>query len=53
MGNGIKVQGRVGECGIRFCNHKGLTGQLGRFHGKFSTDGRAACSQFASLPLEK
>ena len=39
--------------GIRFCNQKGLTGQLGSIHGKFSTDWRAARSDFASLPLEK
>ena len=39
--------------GVRFCNQKGLTGQLGSIHGKFSTDWRAARSDFASLPLEK
>ena len=39
--------------GGRFCNQKGLTGQLGSIHGKFSTDWRAARSEFASLPLEK
>ena len=39
--------------GVRFCNQKGLTGQLGSTHGKFSTDWRAARSDFASLPLEK
>ena len=39
--------------GVRFCNQKGLTGQLGSTHGKFSTDWRAAQRDFASLPLEK
>ena len=38
--------------GVRLCNRKGLTGQLGSIHGKFSTDWRAARSEFASLPLE-
>ena len=39
--------------GIRFCDQKGLTGQLGSIHGKFSTDWRVARSDFPSLPLEK
>ena len=39
--------------GVRFCNQKGLTGQLGSIHGKFSTDWRAARSDFASLPVGK
>ena len=39
--------------GVRFCNQKGLTGQLGSTHGNFSTDWRAARSDFALLPLEK
>ena len=39
--------------GVRFCNQKRLTGQLGSTHGKFSTDWRAARSDFASMPLEK
>ena len=52
-GSGIKVQGRRRFFGVRFCNQKGLTGQLGSTHGKFSTDWRAARSDFASLPLEK
>ena len=39
--------------GVRFCNQKGLTGQLGSTHGKISTDWRAARSDFASLLLEK
>ena len=38
--------------GVRFCNQKGLKGQLGSIHGKFSTDWRAARNDFASLPLE-
>ena len=39
--------------GVRFCNQKGLTGQLGSIHGRFLTDWSAARSEFASLPLEK
>ena len=39
--------------GVRFCNQKGLTGQLGSTHGKFTTDWRAARSRFTSLPSGK
>ena len=38
---------------VTFCNQEGLTGQLGSIQGKFSTDWRAALSDFALLPLEK
>ena len=51
MGSGIKVQ--LVNFGVRYCNQKGLTGQLGSIHGKFSTDWRAAQSRFALLPSEK
>ena len=45
-----KFKVELANFGVRFCNQKGLTGQLG---SKFSTDWRAARSRFASLPSEK
>ena len=48
-----KFKVKLAIFGVRLCNQKGLTGQLGSIHGKFSTDWRAAQSEFTSLPLEK
>ena len=53
MGSDIKVQGRVGDFWRQILQSERATGQLGSIHGKFSTDWRAARSEFASLPLEK
>ena len=51
VASNFKVE--LANFGVRFCNQKGLTGQLGNIHGKFSTEWRMAQSEFASLPLEK
>ena len=48
-----KFKVELANFGIRFCNQKGLTGQLGSIHGQFSTDWRAAQSRFALLSSEK
>ena len=48
-----KFKVELANFGVSFFNQKGLTGQVGSIQGKFSTDWRAARSDFASLPLEK